>query len=189
MPNEAEAGVVYLGLGSNLGDRLAAMRAAVRALDDHPRIRMDFEDGLASLYETSPVGGPADQGAYLNSAIRVFATLAPRELLDVILSIERTLGRVRRQAWEARVIDIDLLLYDDLIVSDDGLSLPHPRLHERRFVLEPLAEIAGEVVHPVLKLPISELARRARNEATDQRVTILAGPTWSRAPDPLSALL
>ena len=178
MADKANRPVAYLGLGANLGDRLHAMRAAIHALGAHSAINLDLASDVASLYESDPIGGPPGQGPYLNSVVRVSTTLTPHELLDTVLSIEASLGRVRRQAWEARVIDIDLLLYDDLIVSDDGLSLPHPRLHERRFVLEPLAEIAGEVVHPVLKLPISELARRARAEATDQRVTILAGPTW-----------
>jgi 2-amino-4-hydroxy-6-hydroxymethyldihydropteridine diphosphokinase len=154
------------------------MQSAVSALDAHPQIRVDFQAGIASLYETSPVGGPPDQKAYLNSAIRVTTTLSPEELLSAVLSIEKSLGRERKQRWEARIIDIDLLLYDDVVIEDDALSLPHPRLHERRFVLGPMAEIAGTVVHPVLKLTIADLAESLRTTRPHQMVTSIAEPQW-----------
>ena len=167
----------YLGLGTNLADRLAAMRAAVSALDRHARISVDTEKGVASLYETAAVGGPADQPAYLNSAVRVLTTLSPLELLDAVLSIEAAHGRVRGDRWGPRRIDIDILLYEDLVVSEADLSLPHPRLHERLFVLQPLAEIAGEVVHPVLNITIADLARGVATES-GERVTPVAGAVW-----------
>ena len=125
----------YLALGSNQNDRLANMRAAIMALNAHAQIRVDFETGIAALYETTPVGVCHSQPLYLNSAVRVSTSLAPQALLQAILSIEDSLGRVRRRRGEQRVIDIDLLLYSDLIIEDGDLSLPHPRLHERRFVL------------------------------------------------------
>ena len=168
----------YLGLGSNLGDRAATMRAAARALDDHPDIHVDFETGVASLYETSPFRGPSSQPAYLNSALRVRTTLSPAKLLQAALSIEAALGRTRRQRWEARLIDIDLLLYDDLAMNDADLSLPHLRLHERRFVLEPLREIAGAVVHPVMRVSIETLTGRLRAARTDGIVERLLGEKW-----------
>ena len=179
MTKERPRATVYLGLGSNLGDRLSAMPNAVRALDSHPEIRVDFHTGTASVYETSPVGGPPGQEAFLNSAIRVTTTLSPEELLSAVLSIEKSLGRERGQRWEARLIDIDLLLYDDVVIEDDTLSLPHPRLHERRFVLEPLAEIAGDVIHPVLKLTIANLAENLGIAATREVVTLVTGPQWA----------
>ena len=138
----------YLGLGSNLGDRLVAMRAAIQALDDHPRIRVDFERGVAPLYETGPVGGPPGQGPFLNSAVRVGTTLSGMDLLCALLSIEESLGRMRGDRWDARIIDIDLLLFADLVVNGENLSIPHPRMHTRRFVLDPLAEIAGAKLCP-----------------------------------------
>ena len=101
----------YLALGSNLGDRLAAMRGAVRALCQHPHIHVNLEAGVASLYETSPVGVPPGRPAYLNSAVRVETTLSPDGLLSAVLSMEASLGRVRSTRWEDRLIDIDLLLF------------------------------------------------------------------------------
>ena len=187
MPEDTHT--AYLALGSNLGDRLGAMCAAVHALSSHRSIELDLSKDVASLYESDPIGGPPGQGPYLNSVVRVSTTLTPHELLDTVLSIEASLGRTRRDHWEPRVIDIDILLYDDLVINDDHLTVPHPHLHERRFVLDPLAELAGDVVYRGLKLSISELARRARAEAAGQRVTILARSTWPRAPNRLSALL
>ena len=167
----------YLGLGSNLGDRLAAMRAAVSALDRHARISVHTEKGVASLYETAAVGGPANQPPYLNSALHVSTVLSPVGLLDAVLSIEAAQGRVRGDRWGPRRIDIDILLYENLVVSEANLSLPHPRLHERRFVLQPLAQIAGEVIHPVLDVTIADLARGLVAGA-GERVTPVAGAAW-----------
>ena len=174
----SSSATAYLGLGSNLGDRAAVLRAALTALDDHPRICVDFDAGLGSLYESSPVGVPSSQPAYLNSAVRVRTTLDPAGLLSQVLSIEAGLGRTRRQRWEARTIDIDLLLYDDLVVDDESLSLPHPRMHRRRFVLEPLAEIAGDLLHPRLRVSIASLARKIRLASPDDSVVRVAGPNW-----------
>ncbi len=169
----------YLGLGSNLGGRLAALRSAVHALDGHPQISVDLETGLASVYETSPVGVSSDQPSYLNSAVRIETTLSPGDLLAAVLSIERTLGRTRRERGEARVIDIDLLLYDNVIMDNEYLTLPHPRLHERRFVLEPLCEIAGSHIHPNLHFTIARLAKLLRRKKVKDSVTSHAeAPAW-----------
>ena len=131
--------MVYVGLGANLGDREATIRAAVVAL---PGVV-----SVSSLRETDPVG-KTDQPKFLNGVAALDTSLSPRELLDLLLSIERELGRERRERWGPRVIDLDLLLYGDEIVDEPGLNVPHPRLHERRFVLEPLAEIAPGLVIP-----------------------------------------
>ncbi len=191
----------YLGLGSNLGGRLAAMRAAVSALDGNPRIRVDLPCGVGSLYESPAVvlrdeprvlparrdvgslrSSQDDQPPYLNSAVRVETTLSPAELMRTALDIEASLGRVRRRRWEPRIIDIDLLLYEKLVLSDKDLTLPHPRMHQRRFVLEPHAEIAGDLLHPTLHATIAVLARDLAAGGQGGVLTRLTDPQWVTGP-------
>ena len=131
--------VAYVGLGSNLGDREATIRAAIAAL---PGVV-----AVSALRETDPVG-VVDQPRFLNGAARLETDLSARQLLDALLAIERELGRERRERWGPRTIDLDLLLYGDTAVDEPGLTVPHPRLHERRFVLEPLAELDPALVVP-----------------------------------------
>jgi 2-amino-4-hydroxy-6-hydroxymethyldihydropteridine diphosphokinase len=143
----------FVALGANLGDRLAAMRAAVG------RLGLCGEVLEASpVYETEPVGY-RDQPAFLNAVVKVDTALSPRALLDELLRIEAERGRVRTFRNAPRALDLDLLLYDELVIDEPGLTVPHPRLHERAFVLWPLADIAGAVVHPILKRSISDLRR------------------------------
>jgi 2-amino-4-hydroxy-6-hydroxymethyldihydropteridine diphosphokinase len=129
----------YVGVGANLGDREATIRAALEAL---PGLV-----GVSKLRETDPVG-VVDQPPFLNAAAVLETELAPRELLDTLLAVERELGRERRERWGPRTIDLDLLLYGERVVDEPGLAVPHPRLHERRFALEPLAELAPDAVVP-----------------------------------------
>jgi 2-amino-4-hydroxy-6-hydroxymethyldihydropteridine diphosphokinase len=130
----------YLGLGSNLGDRAANLDEATRRLGSAAGTAVVARSGV---YETPP-WGDADQPPFLNAALRIETSLSPLELLDLALSTERDLGRVRTRRWGPRTIDIDLLAYDDLGIADERLTLPHPRLFERAFVLVPLAEIAPQ---------------------------------------------
>lgn len=146
-----------IGFGSNLGDRSATIRAAADELRAAPGVQSVRR---SSMHETDPVGGPPGQPAYLNAAAVVETTLSPRELLDRLLEIERQLGRQRRERWGPRTIDLDLLLYDDRVIDEPGLTVPHPRMHERRFVLEPLVEIAPDMIHPVLRATVRELFDR-----------------------------
>jgi len=137
--------IAYIGIGSNLGDREANCAAAVAALGQVPGVRVEK---VSAWRETAPVG-PVPQGDFINGAVRVATTLSARDLLDACLSIERRMGRERRVPKGPRVIDLDLLLYGDTVIDAPGLTVPHPEMARRRFVLEPLAEIAPEARHPV----------------------------------------
>lgn len=157
MPDHLPAPVsAFIALGSNLGDRENTIEAARSALDLAPDVSTIR---CSALIETEPVGPPG-QGPYLNGVTEVLTTLPPRDLLDLLLSIERSLGRIRSetdQRWGARTIDLDLILYADHVIDEPGLTVPHPRLHERRFVLAPLAQIAPDAVHPILRSTASQL--------------------------------
>jgi 2-amino-4-hydroxy-6-hydroxymethyldihydropteridine diphosphokinase len=134
-----ESTIAYIGLGANLGERERTIAAALRRIDEDERTSL-----LRSTVpiETDPVGY-TDQPRFFNAAASLATTRSPRELLDLLLEIERDLGRVRGEGprYGPRTIDLDLLLYDDETIDEDALEVPHPRLHERRFVLEPLAEL------------------------------------------------
>ncbi len=146
---------VFLGLGSNLGDREAAIAEALERL-----AARGFRTTLrSSLWLTAPVGGPP-QGMFLNAVAGGETALEPEALLEACLATERDLGRVRAEKNGPRTIDVDLLFYGRERRDSPGLVLPHPRLHERRFGLAPLAEIAPGLVHPVLGLTAAELLAR-----------------------------
>lgn len=144
--------IAYLGLGSNLGERERHLAEAIERIE---------AKGIAvrkrsSLYETEPWGVP-DQPLFLNMALEIETELEPRALLSVLKAVEKELGREETYPWGPRVIDLDILLYNNMIVTEDALSIPHPLLQEREFVLRPLQEIAPDVVHPLFKRSIREL--------------------------------
>lgn len=147
----------YIALGSNLGDRRGFLDQALTALRTRPGIEVVR---VSSYHETKPVGGPAGQGEYLNAAAELRTALEPKELLRVLLDVEQALGRERHERFGPRTIDLDLLLYGDLACAEPELIVPHPRLHERRFVLEPLAEIAPLAIHPAQQQTIRDLVTR-----------------------------
>jgi len=141
-----ESTIAYIGLGANLGKRDATIAEALRLLDEDDRTSVL---GSTVPIETEPVGYE-DQPRFLNAAAKLATTRSPRELLELLLSIERALGRVRGEGprYGPRTIDLDLLVYGDETIDEPALVVPHPRLHERRFALEPLAELDPELVIP-----------------------------------------
>jgi 2-amino-4-hydroxy-6-hydroxymethyldihydropteridine diphosphokinase len=146
MPN-----LVYLSLGSNVGDREAQLQGALAKLATVGRVV-----ATSSLYETEPVEF-TQQPWFLNCALALESDKTPQQLMAAILRIEEEMGRRRVQKKGPRAIDIDILLFDDTILHSEELTIPHPAMHERRFVLEPLAEIAPNALHPALKKTVREL--------------------------------
>ena len=134
----------YVGLGANLGSREETLREAIVILDRAPGVDVL---AVSELRETEPVG-PIEQPSFLNGAVELETTLSARELLDLLLDAERALGRIRGERWGPRVVDLDLLVFGDEAIDEPGLEVPHPRLAERTFALEPLAELAPELVIP-----------------------------------------
>lgn len=157
MPRPALA---YLGLGSNVGDRRRHLAQAIEQLGALPGTRVV---GRSEIRDTQPVG-PIEQGCFLNAVVAIETGLSPRGLLDALHEIERACGRDRGREtrWGPRTLDLDILLYADVVMHEPGLTVPHPRLHERLFVLEPLAEIAPELVVPETHRTARELLEALR---------------------------
>lgn len=152
---------VFLLLGSNLGDRQLFLKQAIKGIENIAEIVK-----TSSVYETEAWGREGEPD-YLNQVILVKTDLLPRAMLKKILDLEKALGRKRNERWGSRTIDIDILFFGEMIIDDNpNLIIPHPRLHERRFTLEPLGELDNQFVHPVLKKTISQL----KNELTDSLI-------------------
>jgi 2-amino-4-hydroxy-6-hydroxymethyldihydropteridine diphosphokinase len=152
--SKSQPTIAYIGLGSNVGDRAHQINAA---LDRLRRTEGISVIKVSRFLENPAVGGPPNAPAFLNAVAELHTTLGSHALLQTLLEIERALGRVRREKWAPRRIDLDILLFGNQIISSDELIVPHPLMHERRFVLQPLAEIAPEVIHPTLLISIRDL--------------------------------
>jgi len=146
----------YIALGSNVGDRRQYIADALDMLSDTEHVRVLR---TSEVIETNPLGH-ADDPAFLNAVTELQTTLSAEELLDTLKHIEDSLGRTRQGKWSPRTIDLDLLLFGDQIIDTPSLTIPHPQMHLRSFVLQPLCELAPDVMHPILKTPVSELANR-----------------------------
>jgi 2-amino-4-hydroxy-6-hydroxymethyldihydropteridine diphosphokinase len=145
--------VAYIGLGSNLGAREATLRQALVDLAQREGVRVIK---ASSFIETEPVGGPP-QGPFMNAVAELVTSLSPRDLLRALQRVENGFRRTRTVRWGPRTLDLDLLLYEDRIICEPGLQVPHPLMHRRRFVLEPLCEIAPQARHPLMNRTAREL--------------------------------
>jgi len=159
---------VYLGIGSNIGNRKQNCLEAIRLLSENPFISVIK---ISSLYETEPVGLES-QSSFINCVIGIETTLDPGRLLDVCREIEESLGRERVAQWGPRTIDIDILLYNNQVINDRDLKIPHPLMHERGFVLIPLAEIAPDAFHPVKRRKIKDLLKGIKDMHSVVKVRI-----------------
>ncbi|MBI3026752.1 2-amino-4-hydroxy-6-hydroxymethyldihydropteridine diphosphokinase [Candidatus Woesearchaeota archaeon] len=155
----------FIGVGSNLGNKLENIRKAMSLIKERCKILK-----ISHLYKTEPVGFKSQQW-FLNCAAKAQTSLKPKELLEFLLSIEKKLGRVRTIRYGPRTIDLDILFYDDMIIREDNLVVPHPRLHERLFVLVPLKDICPDFIHPALNKTISELCSSASNSKVSKLQT------------------
>jgi 2-amino-4-hydroxy-6-hydroxymethyldihydropteridine diphosphokinase len=152
--------MIYLSLGSNLGDRQANLETALSILSDTIALQ-----AVSPIYETKP-WGYLHQPNFLNCACAATTILSPPDLLQLIHGVEESMGRKPNFRYGPRLIDLDILLYDDLICQSPSLEIPHPRLAERAFVIIPLADVAKDVIHPILKEPAIDLAARVEGKET-----------------------
>lgn len=147
--------IAYIGIGSNLGNRQKNCLRAIELLQKKDIIVTK----RSSLYETEP-WGVKDQPRFINMAVEIDTSLEPKKLLTILKNIEKELGREKSSKWGPRTIDLDILLFDDIILNKDNLKIPHPLMHERDFVLRPLCEIAPDIYHPLLKIRMHELMQK-----------------------------
>lgn len=148
---------VFLGAGSNLGDRVSLLNEAADRLARIPGIVFRSK---SNVYETAPVD--SEGGKFLNAVWEIQTELSPRELLSNLLSVESAMGRVRTRRNDARPIDLDILLYDERIIEEQGLSVPHPRMHERWFVLKPLSDLASGLRHPAKNKTVADMLKEVK---------------------------
>ena len=158
----------YLSLGSNVGDRVEYLRRALAKLEKHPHMTIK---AVSSFYETEPLEYP-DQEWFVNAVAEIETSLDPMSLLDVLQGIENELQRQRSIRWGPRTIDLDILYYDDELVAESRLMIPHIRMHDRSFVLVPLVEIAPEVCHPVLGLTSRQLLDQLKQATAVRPLTV-----------------
>ena len=156
-----------IGVGSNIGLAAQNCKKAIELVNKSESVNVTAQ---SSLYESQPVG-KTNQPWFVNSTIEVYTKLGPEELLQYLLNIEQEFGRIRKEKWGARIIDLDILDFEGLIIDSKTLTLPHPEMTQRRFVLEPLSEIAGETIHPLKKKMISDLLKELPKTPVVKKIT------------------
>ncbi|CYX42845.1 2-amino-4-hydroxy-6-hydroxymethyldihydropteridine diphosphokinase [Streptococcus suis] len=160
--------LAYLSIGGNMGDRLAYLKAALEAVDRHPGCRL----GLVSpIYET-PAWGKTDQADFLNLACQVYTDLSAQDFLSVCQNIEQELDRVRIEKWGQRTIDLDIIFWDEQVIDEENLIVPHPYAHERAFVLLPLADIATDYRHPGLGQRVEVLVSNLGDTSDIKKISL-----------------
>ncbi|MDC4225122.1 MAG: 2-amino-4-hydroxy-6-hydroxymethyldihydropteridine diphosphokinase [Candidatus Manganitrophus sp.] len=173
--------VAFIGIGSNIGDRLTFCREAVGRLGSNPTIRVK---NVSSLYETDPVDY-LEQNRFYNAVIAIETPLSPGSLLMECREIERQLGKKILIAKGPRIIDLDLLFYDDRIIKEPGLQIPHPAIPDRAFVLTPLVELAPDFIHPALRVSVEDLLHQvqtSRRDVSTAGIKKIAPPGWEKMP-------
>jgi 2-amino-4-hydroxy-6-hydroxymethyldihydropteridine diphosphokinase len=158
-----------IGVGSNIGLAVQNCKKAIELINKSESVNVTAQ---SSLYESQPVG-KKNQAWFVNATIELYTKLGPEELLQLLLNIEQEFGRIRKEKWGARIIDLDILDFEGLIIDSKTLTLPHPEMTKRRFVLEPLSEIAGETIHPLEKKMISDLLKELPKTPVVKKITTL----------------
>ncbi|GAA4433785.1 2-amino-4-hydroxy-6-hydroxymethyldihydropteridine diphosphokinase [Bremerella cremea] len=164
---------ILIALGANLGDRGETLHEAIDELAADPAFTLLQR---SELLVTKPVGGPSGQPDFLNAAAKLATELSPDQVHQKLIDIEQQHGRVRKQRWGARKLDLDLLLYDDQVIATPSLTVPHPRMSFRKFVMQPSAEVAAEMIHPTLHTSIGELWQQLQNAPPLVEIASLPGP-------------
>ena len=157
----------YIGIGSNLGTSGKNCVEAIEKISSNANIKIISK---SSFYKTAPIGD-IEQDWFINSVIRVDTKLNPKELLLTLLNIESEMGRIRKEKWGPRLIDLDLLFYDKLILNQEGITLPHPEMQKRNFVLVPLNEISENLTHPILKKTVKTLLQESSDDSEVKKLT------------------